>query len=124
MILLRPAEPTAPDDLFPSSTFFRAGVAAVPDADGECAADRSPFRARPVRLRPAESADRPAGRRRSWRCRTVMQARRTRPAGHHCSATPRSEEHTSELQALIRNSYAVFCLNKKKHTTYRSNCNT
>src|SRR3546814_511732 len=28
----------------------------------------------------------------------------------------RSEEHTSELQSLMRNSYAVFCLNKKKHT--------
>src|SRR3546814_9484944 len=28
----------------------------------------------------------------------------------------RSEEHTSELQSLIRNSYAVFCLTKKKHT--------
>src|SRR3546814_9258378 len=27
---------------------------------------------------------------------------------------PRSEEHTSELQSLIRNSYAVFCLKKKK----------
>src|SRR3546814_2800602 len=28
----------------------------------------------------------------------------------------RSEEHTSELQSLIRISYAVFCLKKKKHT--------
>src|SRR3546814_4407803 len=28
----------------------------------------------------------------------------------------RSEEHTSELQSLMRNSYAVFCLTKKKHT--------
>src|SRR3546814_6338873 len=28
----------------------------------------------------------------------------------------RSEEHTSELQSLIRISYAVFCLNKKKTT--------
>src|SRR3546814_2205809 len=28
----------------------------------------------------------------------------------------RSEEHTSELQSLMRNSYAVFCLNKKKIT--------
>src|SRR3546814_6085537 len=29
----------------------------------------------------------------------------------------RSEEHTSELQSLMRNSYAVFCLKKKKNTT-------
>src|SRR3546814_3816125 len=34
----------------------------------------------------------------------------------------RSEEHTSELQSLMRNSYAVFCLKKnKKNTTKRSN---
>src|SRR3546814_6801572 len=31
-------------------------------------------------------------------------------------AVGRSEEHTSELQSLMRNSYAVFCLKKKKHT--------
>src|SRR3546814_2181289 len=33
----------------------------------------------------------------------------------------RSEEHTSELQSLMRISYAVFCLKKKnKHTTYKN----
>src|SRR3546814_9795663 len=30
----------------------------------------------------------------------------------------RSEEHTSELQSLMRISYAVFCLKKKKHTNH------
>src|SRR3546814_7554536 len=30
----------------------------------------------------------------------------------------RSEEHTSELQSLMRNSYAVFCLKKKIHILY------
>src|SRR3546814_5766353 len=30
---------------------------------------------------------------------------------------PRSEEHTSELQSLMRISYAVFCLKKKKQNT-------
>src|SRR3546814_3699589 len=30
----------------------------------------------------------------------------------------RSEEHTSELQSLMRISYAVFCLNKRCHTVY------
>src|SRR3546814_9732598 len=45
-------------------------------------------------------------------------------------ADPRSEEHTSELQSLMRISYAVFCLKKKKtlplhqiiqfrHTSYK-----
>src|SRR3546814_5043487 len=32
--------------------------------------------------------------------------------------TRRSAEHTSELQSLMRNSYAVFCLKKKKMTLY------
>src|SRR3546814_1426336 len=35
------------------------------------------------------------------------------PACARCSI--RSEEHTSELQSLMRRSYAVFCLQKKKH---------
>src|SRR3546814_3568398 len=33
---------------------------------------------------------------------------------------PRSEEHTSELQSLMRNSYAVFCLKKKKRRTTKN----
>src|SRR3546814_5735634 len=32
------------------------------------------------------------------------------------AVTPRSEEHTSELQSLMRISYAVFCLQKKKNS--------
>src|SRR3546814_8516533 len=36
----------------------------------------------------------------------------------------RSEEHTSELQSLMRISYAVFCLKKKTTTTYRETSNT
>src|SRR3546814_8793016 len=32
-----------------------------------------------------------------------------------CFGRARSEEHTSELQSLMRISYAVFCLNKKTH---------
>src|SRR3546814_10535685 len=35
-----------------------------------------------------------------------------------CYKRYRSEEHTSELQSLMRNSYAVFCLKKK---TYKNN---
>src|SRR3546814_5124506 len=37
-----------------------------------------------------------------------------RGAGTRARQSGRSEEHTSELQSLMRNSYAVFCLNKKK----------
>src|SRR3546814_4985984 len=35
----------------------------------------------------------------------------------------RSEEHTSELQSLMRISYAVFCLKKKKDNKYTNNTN-
>src|SRR3546814_10735358 len=46
--------------------------------------------------------------------------------GTHC-AMSRSEEHTSELQSLMRISYAVFCLKKKKttkNTTHMHKLNT
>src|SRR3546814_10168392 len=40
------------------------------------------------------------------------------------SAVVRSEEHTSELQSLMRISYAVFCLKKKKTTQKVENVQT
>src|SRR3546814_10831022 len=53
--------------------------------------------------------------------RRVDRARRAtypRSADGSSSARARSEEHTSELQSLMRISYAVFCLKKKN----RKNC--
>src|SRR3546814_1918335 len=49
--------------------------------------------------------------------RSAMRARFCRAPRKRRRAT-RSEEHTSELQSLMRISYAVFCLKKKKTTTY------
>src|SRR3546814_9000243 len=43
----------------------------------------------------------------------LLQHRPARPCG-----PARSEEHTSELQSLMRISYAVFCFKKKKHITH------
>src|SRR3546814_6374751 len=40
------------------------------------------------------------------------------------TARPRSEEHTSELQSLMRISYAVFCLKKKKKKIKNKNNDT
>src|SRR3546814_4611425 len=37
------------------------------------------------------------------------------PLNEHTRGKARSEEHTSELQSLMRISYAVFCLKKKKN---------
>src|SRR3546814_7383062 len=42
---------------------------------------------------------------------------RLAPTVKSTSPGSRSEEHTSELQSLMRISYAVFCLKKQKHTT-------
>src|SRR3546814_3983328 len=42
---------------------------------------------------------------------------RVAPFDHRLDVAERSEEHTSELQSLMRISYAVFCLKKKKTTT-------
>src|SRR3546814_9764441 len=48
----------------------------------------------------------------------VLVLRPARAPVHGPRARPaRSEEHTSELQSLMRLSYAVFCLKKKKKTT-------
>src|SRR3546814_2685289 len=49
----------------------------------------------------------------------IRELRRSRPdvfiikPDHHMPGPNRSEEHTSELQSLMRISYAVFCLTKK-----------
>src|SRR3546814_10753946 len=40
---------------------------------------------------------------------------------HSCCTSIRSEEHTSELQSLMRISYAVFCLKKKNNQPQNSN---
>src|SRR3546814_6709212 len=59
--------------------------------------------ARPARLR---------------RVRTARDAPADRRCHHHPpTAAHRSEEHTSELQSLMRISYAVFCLKKKQRNT-------
>src|SRR3546814_8981122 len=46
------------------------------------------------------------------------------PAGLAVSSFLRSEEHTSELQSLMRISYAVFCLKKKKIRNEKTSTHT
>src|SRR3546814_3040340 len=57
----------------------------------------------------------PRGRQRCsrrWRGSCALGSAAARSARRRCG---RSEEHTSELKSLMRISYAVFCLKKKKH---------
>src|SRR3546814_2989518 len=67
--------------------------------------------------------------------RRLRQQRRPRTGrDQHVAAAPfalrggqahaRSEEHTSELQSLMRISYAVFCLKKKNDTTHQLELNS
>src|SRR3546814_4107167 len=59
------------------------------------------------------------GRRRESRSGSAPSARPPSPACENRAREAgewRSEEHTSELQSLMRSSYAVFCLKKKKDT--------
>src|SRR3546814_7555009 len=67
---------------------------------------------------------------RSAACASTTSKHSGRAAGRCCAWTAcasataptrcrRSEEHTSELQSLMRISYAVFCLKKKKKTTQK-----
>src|SRR3546814_1940369 len=60
----------------------------------------------------------------------IRDGRRALPLVERSARTWRSEEHTSELQSLMRISYAVFCLKKKtknnrtKTNTYNTQTNT
>src|SRR3546814_2027180 len=100
-MIRRPPRSTRTDTLFPYTTLFRSGC---PDAEARGGAlGRAAGRARqgPVRF----SA---LGR---WR---GHPHRLRGSAGRGADpAAFRSEEHTSELQSLMRISYAVFCLKKK-----------
>src|SRR3546814_2319658 len=62
---------------------------------------------------PAHALHPPRRRRNRHRRHRALRAARGGVRG-----APRSEEHTSELQSLMRISYAVFCLKKKKKATY------
>src|SRR3546814_8779852 len=90
-MIRRPPRSTRTDTLFPYTTLFRS-LAQHPE--------------------PAWRAEALGGR--------VERDRRQRggpaPARH---AALRSEEHTSELQSLMRISYAVFCLKKKNNIQLR-----
>src|SRR3546814_2403796 len=98
-MIRRPPRSTRTDTLFPYTTLFRSGTADLGRDGGnhhQSGAAHADGVAPVTRLPAAE-----------WR---------ERPGLRRVVAALRSEEHTSELQSLMRISYAVFCLkNKKKH---------
>src|SRR3546814_3018791 len=57
------------------------------------------------------------------RVQAAVEAHHFMPALHQAAAQ-RSEAHTSELQSLMRTSYAVFCLKKNTNQTNKKNTST
>src|SRR3546814_9761663 len=87
-----------------------------PDEAGQPARDRPLLHADPPAHHDARAPHQHPQQRRAG----VARLQRLQPAHHleaagHLQGLLRSEEHTSELQSLMRISYAVFCLKKKKH---------
>src|SRR3546814_10793077 len=108
-MIRRPPRSTPTDTPFPYTTLFRSG-------DG---GERPAPRAHPRGQRLPRLQDQREGLRRVPRRRCVSRSRgrlRLSPAPRHHRGG-RSEEHTSELQSLMRISYAVFCLKKKNLST-------
>src|SRR3546814_9981765 len=84
LMLRRPPRSTRTDTLFPYTTLFRSLALGFEEIGGEHRRDHA-------------------------------RDGKAHQHGHHDrEAEIRSEEHTSELQSLMRISYAVFCLKKKK----------
>src|SRR3546814_5971405 len=96
--------------------------AARPARRARAAATQSPAAAS-IRISPRRSHAMPLFRHRTallllsllLACPAVLAADST-PRAQVAGVAQRSEEHTSELQSLMRISYAVFCLKKKTHT--------
>src|SRR3546814_1943309 len=93
-MIRRPPRSTRTDTLFPYTTLFRSAPTAPRYIVGSCGGALH-------------------------KSNTIKQINRVPIADipFHCVVSPRSEEHTSELQSLMRISYAVFCLKKKKTNT-------
>src|SRR3546814_8059806 len=108
LMIRRPPRSTRTDTLFPYTTLFRS--CAHSDRHRDPPSPASPARHRAARVI-ARSPPCPAALPR----RSVTGG--SRGNRYRRRAPSRSEEHTSELQSLMRISYAVFCLKKKKKTT-------
>src|SRR3546814_9300368 len=107
LMIRRPPRSTRTDTLFPYTTLFRS--AALGAADGQLPLLTHPEA--PMLLHVPAILD--AGQ--------VARFRKALDGGEWIDGKARSEEHTSELQSLMRISYAVFCLKKKKQKPHKQN---
>src|SRR3546814_1333162 len=107
-MIRRPPRSTRTDTLFPYTTLFRSSGGRFHPLESPVGGGR---------LVPGGLG----GGRRAGHSRTSGQCRE-RERLHRPGREGRSEEHTSELQSLMRISYAVFCLKKKKPLNYLILC--
>src|SRR3546814_7354365 len=104
---LHPPRSTRTDTRFPYTTLFRSSTSR------RCRnGSSSRTKARPAAGRRRRRRRRKPRRAKSHRTADLYPSRATCPGS--TEGRTRSEEHTSELQSLMRISYAVFCLKKKK----------
>src|SRR3546814_4897290 len=104
VMIRRPPRSTRTDTLFPYTTLFRSPRRSP---DGSACSSRDRPQGRPRSHNPWRTVRRPAP--------GIVQVPLDPLRTNHAQ---RSEEHTSELQSLMRISYAVFCLKKKKTIKY------
>src|SRR3546814_9534414 len=106
-IILRPPRSTRTDTLCPYTTLFRSA-----DAAGAAVAGADVDLGLIEELHDRFAVTRAGGRKSKRGDRSPNLPERYGLAADLSDG--RSEEHTSELQSLMRNSYAVFCVKKKK----------
>src|SRR3546814_10572001 len=109
LMIRRPPRSTRTDTLFPYTTLVRSGPWALRISRSELLTGGNPAPTGP-RTR-AEEKRRVLVPQGSW---NMSESVPLRIMAFGIAKDRRSEEHTSELQSLMRISYAVFCLKKKK----------
>src|SRR3546814_7230719 len=115
----RPPGSTRTDTLFPYTTLFRSDVRVISSTALNLATEIEERRFREdlfYRLNVVPLVIPPLAERRDD-IPPLVEHYLARFAAERRVPPPRSEEHTSELQSLMRISYAVFCLKKKTTTT-------
>src|SRR3546814_2529302 len=112
-MLRRPPRSTRTDTRFPYTTLFRSAIFALGEGVGSVVdIDKGVMLGLNHPMGPLTLADL-VGLDTCLEICTVLQG----TTGDPKYRPARSEEHTSELQSLMRNSYAVFGLNKKNNTS-------
>src|SRR3546814_6516386 len=117
-MIRRPPRSTRTDTLFPYTTLFRSIDGPGKDFVALCLECGDTFTGDRRLVDLALAGDNPAVERHfvSWPDDDTRPDRHLGRRDVALGAIFRSEEHTSELQSLMRISYAVFCLKKKKKT--------